>query len=219
MTTMKHDEGQREFAIYAMIALLCLIVLGLLADKGLNIVTDRVGHDLDLVLEDVLVPPFYMMAVAADGKVEVPLPTDGVGLPDCKELKITGCEWESRLRQDVDGSERVIETDLVQDGKVVGKAQVMEIETAEYEQLEELAQAGHEKAWISHIKVVRAYRGNGLGKALWQASDSMIKVLVGSGSAVHIFVDQAGWGNAIISKVAAKDVILAAADYWAYIVR
>ncbi len=218
MTTMKHDEGQKEFAIYVLITFFGLIVLGLLAEKGYAI-SNRIGHDLDATLEDVIVPPFYMMSVAADGKVEVTLPTDDAGLPDCKELEISGCEWESRLRQDVDGSERVIETDLVKDGKVVGKAQVMEIETADYEQLHALKQAGHEKAWISHIKVVRAYRGNGLGKALWRASDSMIKVLVGSGSAVHIFVDQAGWGNAIISKVAAKDVVLAATDYWAYIVR
>ncbi len=218
MTTMKQDEGQRGFVIYAMIALLCVMTLGLLVDSGLNVVADRVGHDLDTTLEDVIVPPFYMMTVTADGSVEVPLPTDGVGLPDCKELEIPGCEWESRLRQQPDGTDKIIETDLVQDGKVIGKAQVMEIETAEYEQLHELAEAGHEKAWISHIQVVRAYRGNGLGRALWQASDSMIKVLTGSG-AVHIFVDQAGWGNSIMSRVAASDIVLAAADYWAYIIR
>ena len=217
MTTMKHDEGQKEFAIYVLITLLGLIVLGRLAEKGYAI-SNRTGHDLDATLEDVIVPPFYMMTVAADGKIEIPLPTDGAGLPDCKELEIPGCEWESRLRQDIDGGERVIETDLVKDGKVVGKVQVMEVETAEYEQLHELAQAGHEKAWISHIKVVRAYRGNGLGKALWRASDSMIKVLTGSG-AVHIFVDQAGWGNSIMSRVAASDIVLAAADYWVYIIR
>ncbi len=190
-------------------------ILLLIAWAFLSMLSKPLGGGLQT-----LAPPLVRMSVSAAGDVEVPLPTDsGTGMPDCKDLGVPDCKWDAKLRQEPSGEGRVIETTLKQDGKVIGKAQVMEVETAEFEELKVLHDMGHKKAWISHIKIKGSLRGNGLGRSLWNASDAMIKTLVGPGQAVHIFVDQAGWGNALMREIAESDIVIAAADWWAYIVR
>ena len=192
---------------------LFLLVVLVMAIFGLGMLR----RPLTPQMAEVYIPP-YNMAVSSLGEVKVTLPTDGAGLPDCNDI-IPGCKWDSELRRTVTGEDTVIETNLTVDGKVVGQAQVMEVETLEYQELEVLHHMGHEKAWISHIRIARAYRGVGLGRTLWQASDSMIKVLVGSGNAIHIFVDQAGWGPSLMRSVPTVDIILEDLDFWAYIIR
>ena len=172
-----------------------------------------------LGMKEVGIPPLHM-TVNSDGDVEVPLPVDGSGLPsvpDCRDLNPDDCSWESKLIQKVTGEDRVIETVLKKEGEIIGKAEVGEIETAAYKELEALSSAGHDTSWISAIRVAKSYRGNGLGRTMWQASDAMIRTLAGPG-AVHLFVDNAGWGNAIMKHVPVENIIASGDGWWAYLI-
>jgi len=165
----------------------------------------------------------YFMSVTADGGVEVTLPTDlGMpNIPSCKDLDPELCSWDSRMRSTyADGEETiVIETSLEVDGEVIGQGMLMRVRTTTFEQLLPLAEKGIEYGWVSHIMVDKGMRGQGLGRLLWQASDVMLKSVVGSGRGIHVFVDQAGWGQAIMGRVPVNDVIFHLNDLWAYIVR
>jgi hypothetical protein len=168
-------------------------------------------------METLYVPPFNL-SVLSSGEVEVTLPVDGGNMPNCEDFNMAGCDWDSKLRRKVTGDDTVIDTTLTKDGEVIGQAQVMEVNTAEYEELKILHDMGYEKAWISHVRVARAFRGNGLGRTMWQASDTMIKVLVGSGNAVHIFVDQAGWGSSIMRNINPTNIVAKYDNWFAYII-
>jgi ribosomal protein S18 acetylase RimI-like enzyme len=203
------------------ILLLGLVVI-LVAIAGFSYIEKPIGNSVYRGSElETVYSPTFNLSVMANGNVEISLPTDSTDMPDCKDLGIEGCNWEAKLQRGVDGSNSVIDTTLVRDGQVVGRVQVLEIETGstDYELLETVAEMGHERAWISHVQVLESYRGQGLGRTLWHASDAMIKTLVGPGQAVHILVDQAGWGEALMRDINPADIIARGADYWVYVIR
>ena len=192
---------------------LLTIVFVIAAVASFDILFPKLG------MKEVGIPPFHM-TVNSSGDVEVPLPVDGSGLPsvpDCRDLDPKACSWESKLIQKVTGEDRVIETVLKKEGEIIGKAEVGEIETAAYKELEGLSSAGYDKAWISAIRVAKSYRGNGLGRTMWKASDAMIRTLAGPG-AVHLFVDNAGWGKAIMRDVPVGNIIAIGDGWWAYLI-
>ncbi|UCD55987.1 MAG: hypothetical protein JSV16_09020 [Candidatus Hydrogenedentota bacterium] len=184
------------------------------------------GFDLEAAYSDALlslIPDNVMAVVTADGGVEVPLPTD-IGmpdLPDCRDLNPEDCEWRAKMRSTYEDGEEtiVIEANLKKQGKTIGRGMLLRVRTAAFEQLAPLAEKGIPFAWVSHIMVDKGMRGQGIGQTVWRATDAMLKSVVGSGEGVHVFVDQAGWGSAIMERIPSADIIYAVGDTFAYIVR
>jgi len=204
-----------------------LILLGFVAIIGLLRVIAGLDYRDYVGRTDKLVPVYTMpfnLSVTADGGVEVPLPTDNLGLPNLSQfnrcLEVEDCEWQARARTTViDGEETVvIEAELKEAGQTIGRVQHMRINPAEYEQLWNVAEQGHQHVWVSHIEVYEPLWGNGIGKAMWQAGDIFLKLFAGSG-AVHVFADQAGWGPAIMRHIPINDIILQGEQLWAYVIR
>lgn len=199
------------------------LIVGFLAIKALGIVGID-SYDELIGGTDELVPVYIMpfnLSVTADGGVEVPLPTDNIGMPSFPNcLESDDCEWNARARTTViDGEETVvIEAELREAGDVIGRVQHMRVNPAEFEQLHDIAAQGHKYVWVSHIEVYEPLWGNGIGKAMWFASDAILKLFAGSG-AVHVFADQAGWGPAIMRHVPVDSIILEGEQLWAYLIR
>lgn len=178
------------------------------------------GTSLDLQLEvlNPLPAPFHQ-AVMADGSISARVPTDSgmPPLPDCSSLGIECDEWDVQLRETTDGN-NILDVSLKSQGRTVGKAQLMRVETAEFEQLHLLHQQGVRQAWIGHIQVAKAFRSAGLGRLMWQAGDAALKIVAGSGTARAI-VDTVGWGQSLMRTVPTEWFIIKDPPVWAYVIQ
>lgn len=137
-------------------------------------------------------------------------------LPNCEELGIDDCRWRADLMESPSGD--MIQVELREgSGKVVGRAELLKVQTSEYPELQALRQMGYREGWIARIEVRNVLRGNGLGRLMWRAGDAALKITSGGG-AVRIFSDRAGWGQAIMKLVPKELIVLSRPPVWAYII-
>lgn len=133
--------------------------------------------------------------------------------PDCRDLGVEECEWEANW----------IDDDMMQlqlkakDGRVVGRAELLRVQTAEFPELHQLARLGYREGWIARVEVLNTLRGNGIGKVVWQAGDALLRVTSGGG-ALRIFSDQAGWGPRIMRYVDEAAFVLRQPPLWVYVI-
>lgn len=132
--------------------------------------------------------------------------------PNCEDIGLTDCEWEAT------SNDRSMRVELVtEDGEVVGRTELLKVQTEEYPELSRLSRAGIREAWIARVEVMEALRGRGLGELLWRAGDMALKAGSGGG-AVRVFSDRAGWGASIMRYVPQELFILKESPLWVYIV-
>lgn len=182
--------------------------------------SNAVGASADWYVEQVAPWPEFVLPVM-DGPAGVgdPIyfePHELPPPPNCQQLGIEECQWQARW---VGGSgEDMIELELrSKDGRLVGRAQMLKIQTGEFPELEQLARVGYNEGWIARIEVVKAARGQGIGRTLWQGGDAVLKAVSGGG-VLRIFSDQAGWGPALMRYVPEAAFVMKAVRLWAYIV-
>lgn len=137
-------------------------------------------------------------------------------IPDCSDLGVDECRWEAHNMQSPSGD--MIQVELrSSNGKVMGRAELLRVQTYEYPELQALQRMGYHDAWIARIEVLNVFRGNGLGRLMWKAGDAALKIASGGG-AIRVFSDRAGWGQAIMKLVPKELIILSEAPMWAYII-
>lgn len=149
-------------------------------------------------------------AVAPSGS-EVDFPTP----PNCDGFGKVWC-WIVEPGKNEQTGERQYEVRLEDgDGNTAGRTQLLEVETAEFEELEALSKQGHDTGFIGRVEVVPEYQGNGLGRSMWEAGDRVLASEVGP-KAVRIVYDTIGWGASLLKGV--KEFIVDDNPLWAYFV-
>ena len=170
--------------------------------------------------------PTISRMVTADGRVSVSVPTD-VGMPappNCNDLGLTSeCDWEMDWTKDpANGRFDHIEVRLTtEDGNVVSRVQLMEVETTEFDQLTVAHNAGHSRGWIAHVQVARRFMQNGVGRLTWQAGDAALKIWAGANGAdtvMRIVCDTAGWGTSLMRHVPPEAFVFSEDSIWIYLV-
>ena len=85
-------------------------------------------------------------------------------LPDCDDLGFDDCHWETHYMESRSGD--MVQVELKSsDGKVIGRAELIRLDTASQEgwEISRLYNMGYKHAWIARIEVMNVFRGNGLG--------------------------------------------------------
>jgi hypothetical protein len=163
--------------------------------------------------------------MAANGISSARIPSDLLNqamppIPNCEELTVCpeNSEWDAFVSNGKDGKPNLVTVELKSNGEVIGRHEFMRVSTADYEQTFMLHARGHESGWISNIQVVKAARGNGLGRLMVKAGDAALKLV--PGGTVHIFVDNAGWASRVLDFVPEEDWIIKGVEtVWAYVIR
>lgn len=227
MATIDYDPRRHPHP--AIIAMPFLVLMAIALLGAVNAIS-RTSSPPDLTPQDwdtVLPWPEFIspMSIMADGGTQMTVhlePGDLPPVPNCDDLDICpdNSRWRVYIRKTGAGDD-LVTVELEANGKTVGEQQLLRINTAEYEQTQPIAAKGYPNGWISHIKVARFARDHGIGRLMWQAGDAALRVIFGSGGAIHLFVDNAGWGPTLLREIA--DDLFVYADkpgqIWAYIIR
>ena len=170
---------------------------------------------LILVILFVMALPMIANIVRGDGSIEMRIPLDGMGtpkMPDCRDAGVEECKWEAFLVEDK--NVRKVETIARdQNDEIITSGQYIEVETAEFEQLKVLDQAGYKKVWIGHVEVREGLWGRGIGKGVWQLGNKVLLEVAGPG-AVRVLYDMAGWVPALIDDI--EQFVVEQPPMWAY---
>jgi hypothetical protein len=161
-----------------------------------------------------------VVRMAPDGRIAVSIPLDGVAMPpppQCDEDGNCSYEWKAEGGVNKDGCIDWIRVLLNRDGCPVAGNEMVKIETAEYQETAELAEAGHNEAWISSVEVEESAQGQGLGRSTWQAGDRVLKLV--DSRPVHVFSDIAGWGKSLMTEIDTALILIEEEGLWAYLVR
>lgn len=216
--TTQLDGGPEPDAYEWAVLGLCLVAILLAAVLMARPRQDEfeMASGLTTIYTDDLVPGL-LQAVRADGSTEatIDLGTGGNGMPDCRSIA-PECRWKGSVVRSADGR-GLVEVELVDSkGTVVGRAQLMEVETAEFAELAPLREAGYSRGWIGHVQIARAYRGSGMGRLVWEAGDSFLRIVSAGSGAVRVVYDTVGWGESLMRAV--QRFLVEEAPLWAYLI-
>jgi hypothetical protein len=173
-----------------------------------------------LFLVVLVVATVSVVRMAPDGRISVSIPLDDVAMPSppqCDEDGNCSYDWQAEGGVNKDGCIDWIRVLLNRDGCPVAGNEMVKIETLEYEETAELAEAGHDEAWISSVQVEESSQGQGLGRSAWQAGDRVLKLV--DSQPVHIFSDIAGWGKSLMTEIDTALILIEEEGLWAYLVR
>lgn len=141
--------------------------------------------------------------------------------PDfCKLVSaLTGqpCGWTAQVSHK-DGK-TIVDVQLWSGEHKLAHGQVMRIRLAEVDGVPS-SLANQSEAWIGHIEVAKWLEGNGMGRIMWQATDTAARSVIQQtgGSSLRVLSDAAGWGPALMRSVPPQNVVFSNSQggVWVY---
>jgi hypothetical protein len=147
---------------------------------------------------------------------DLPDPNMDPGCKQVSDLTDAPCKWEISTRTSTSG-DPVIEVKLVSDRFLISEGQVMEdnvsyLTSSQFTELE-----GMSRGWMGYIRTATWLEKMGFGKLTWQATDIVLRTLVGR-QVVRVVADKVGWfGNINTSlSLGAKNI---ASNIYYYVVK